>query len=33
VPDLEAFSTQTGHQILASERRGETYRFLVRRVK
>lgn len=33
VPDMQAFQTQTGHEIVSSEEQSGVYRFLVRRTK
>jgi tRNA 2-thiouridine synthesizing protein A len=33
VPDMEAFQSQTGHEIVAREQQAGVYRFLVRRAK
>ena len=31
IPDMEAWARQTGHELIQSEDRGETFRFLIRR--
>lgn len=33
VPDMQAFQTQTGHEVVASGQEGGVYRFLVKRAK
>ena len=33
VRDMEAFQSQTGHELLASEQQGTVYRFLLKRTK
>lgn len=33
VPDVQAFQNQTGHEVLASDKQGDVYRFLVRRTR
>jgi tRNA 2-thiouridine synthesizing protein A len=31
IPDMEAWARQTGHELLESEDRGETFRFLIKK--
>jgi len=33
VPDMEAFQKQTGHMLLANEKQGNVFRFVVQRAK
>ncbi len=33
VPDMQAFQTQTGHEILESKQQNGVYRFIVKRTK
>lgn len=33
VPDMDAFQKQTGHEILAKDRQGDVFRFVVKRTK
>ncbi len=33
VPDMEAYQKQTGNQLLANEKQGDVFRFVVKRTK
>jgi len=33
VPDMKAYQSQTGHQIVSQDQQAQVYRFLVRRTK